>query len=173
MEQQTTAKVDRQATGLLDISFWSNIVVMVLIIGITAVNFFRAQTAQGALLSNASPELVLIVSAALVLYLGYGCFTVMTTKLRLNQAYISIDQAGVSGCSLEKPMMREPGEPFTAAFGEIRSVSIVGVPITKKHVAASLKIETADRSYVVPAPEGLHDLVNTLSERMTGGAAED
>jgi len=164
----TTARVDRQATGLLDVTFWSNVAVMLLLAAVSAVNTVRAGTEQGPLVRAAAPELVFAVSAALILYMGYGCFSAMATKRRLSRAFVSLDEAGVSGYALANPTAREAGEPFSLAYGELRFVGVVDVAITKKHAVPSLKIATQERGYIVPAPEGLREIVRLLAERMPG-----
>ncbi len=164
--QKITAKVDRQATSLLDFTFWSNIVVLAFITGVNIVNFNRASTEQGALLAAASPNLVLIVSLALILYMGYGCYGALSTKNRLHRVVLAMDDAGVSGVSLPNPTKNEQGEAFSISFDQIYSVSIVDIAITKKHTAPSLKIESVECAYFVPAPEGLKEIVRLIAERM-------
>jgi len=72
---RTTAKVDRQVTILLDIMFWSNAVVLLFIAVINAINLSRVNSGQTALITTATPSLVLVVSFAIVMYLGYNCFS--------------------------------------------------------------------------------------------------
>jgi len=81
--------------------------------------------------------------------------------------FVSLDDAGVSGVSLPNPMSSEPGEPFTIPYAQIQSVSVDGVAITKKHTALSLKLESDGKTYMVPAPEGLKEIVRQIAERMT------
>ena len=164
--QQTTVKADRQTTSLLDFMFWSNVVVIVAILGLNAINLTRANTPQGALVSVAEPQLVLIVSFALILYLAYGCYTSLATKRRLSQVFVTLNEAGVSGVSLPRPTTSEPAEAFSVTYDSIVSVSIEEIAITKNHVAPALKIETAEKSYLVPAPERLKELVSAIAERM-------
>ena len=139
--QETTAKVDRQATSLLDITLGSNVIVILIIIGINIVNLVRANSGQGALVNAAAPGLVVIVSLALVLYLLYGM-------------------------SLSNPTTGEQPQPFSVPFAQIRSVGMDGVALTKKHTVLALKLETEDRAYFVPAPEGLKELVQLISDNM-------
>ena len=164
--QKITAKVDRQATVLLDIMFWSNIIVLLFIVVINAINLVRVNLGQTALLTTASPSLVLLVSFAIVLYLGYNCFSSLAIKKRLNGVSVTLDEAGVSGLSLPSPTTSEKAEPFSVPFSQIETVSISEISITKKHMAPSLKIETAARAYYVPAPEGLKELVRTIADQM-------
>ena len=165
--EKITAKVDRQATSLLDISLGSNVIVILIIIAINIINLARANSGQGALVTAAAPGLVLIMSLALVLYLVYGCWGAFTTRRRLGRVFVTLDETGVSGVSLQNPTTSEPAEPFSVPYAQIQSVSVDGVAITKKHTALSLKIETAERAYLVPSPEGLKDLVQTIADRMT------
>ena len=147
--------------------FWSNIVVILAIVGLNILNFVRANTPQGALVSLAEPQLVFIVSVALILYLGYGCYTARSSKKRFGNVFVALDETGVSGYSLPRPATGESGEAFTIEYGDIVSVSIAEVAVTKKHVAPALKIETADKSFVVPAPADIKTLVNQIAEHMT------
>lgn len=160
-------KADRQVTSLLDFMFWSDLVVILAIVGLNIVNILRANGTQGAMITAAEPELVLIVSFALVLYLGYGCFNALSIKRRLGRVYASLDETGVSGVSLPNPMSGIAGEAFTVFYEKIVSVSIEEVAITKKHVAPSLKLETDEQVYIVPAPERLKEAVQQIAERMT------
>ena len=161
------AKADRQITSLLDFMFWSDLIVILVIVGLNIVNILRAGSTQGAMITAAEPELVLIVSFALVLYLGYGCFNALSIKHRLGLVYLSLDEMGVSGVSLPNPMSGIAGEAFTVSFEKIVSVSIEEVAITTKHVAPSLKLETDEQVYIVPALERLKEAVQQIAERMT------
>ena len=160
-------KADRQVTSLLDFMFWSDLVVILAIVGLNIVNILRANGTQGAMITAAEPELVLIVSFALVLYLVYGCFNALSIKRRLDRVYVSLDETGVSGVSLPNPMSGIAGEAFTVFYEKIVSVSIEEVAITKKHVAPSLKLETDEQVYIVPAPENQKEIVQQIAERMT------
>ena len=71
------------------------------------------------------------------------------------------------GVSLPNPMSGIAGEAFTVFYEKIVSVSIEEVAITKKHVAPSLKLETDEQVYIVPAPERLKEAVQQIAERMT------
>lgn len=164
--QKITARVDRQATVLLDFMFWSNAFVMLFIAVINAINLTRVNHGQTALLTTASPSLVLLVSLAITLYLAYNCFSSLATKRRLFAVTIMIDELGVSGFSLPNPTTSEKGELFFTSFSQIESVSIVEISITKKHMAPSLKIETDENAYYIPAPEGLKELVRTIADQM-------
>ena len=163
---QITAKVDRQTTILLDFMFWSNALVLAFIVVINAINLARVNMGQKALLTTASPQLVLLVSFAIILYLGFNCFNALAIKRRLVGISVSLDESGVSGLSLPSPTTNEKAEPFAVPFSQIETVSIAEVAITKKHMAPSLKIETAERAYYVPAPEGLKELVRTIADQM-------
>ena len=55
-------KADRNATSLLDFMFWSDLIVILVIVGVNIANILRANSGQGALVTAAEPELVLIVS---------------------------------------------------------------------------------------------------------------
>ncbi|MDD4311137.1 MAG: hypothetical protein PHW41_01485 [Eubacteriales bacterium] len=161
-----TAKVDRQATMLLDLTFWSNAVVLLFIVVINVINLARVSLGQTALLTTASPQMVLLVSFAIILYLGYNSFNALAIKRRLLGVSFTMDETGVTGTSLPNPAISEQGETFSVPFSQIVEVSIVEVSITRKHTAPSLKIETAERAYYVPAPEGLKELVREIAEQM-------
>ena len=163
---QITAKVDRQTTILLDFMFWSNALVLAFIVVINAINLARVNLGQTALLTTASPQLVLLVSFAIVLYLGYNCYNALAIKRRLVGVSVTLDNSGVSGLSLPSPTTNEKAEPFSVPFSQIETVSISEISITRKHMAPSLKIETAERAYYVPAPEGLKELVRTIADQM-------
>ncbi|NLI55074.1 MAG: hypothetical protein GX417_12260 [Clostridiales bacterium] len=163
-----TAAVDRQASSLLDITFWSNIFVILVLVGINAFNIARAGTEQGALITAASPVLVLIASLALAVWMGYACVDAMKTKRWLIKVGITLDESGVSGYALENPSLGKAGEPFSLRYSELRHVGVVEAAITKKHSFPSLKLSTADRSYIIPAPDGLDELIREISDRMTG-----
>ena len=164
--QKITARVDRQATVLLDFMFWSNIFVLLFIVVVNAVNFARVNIGQTALLTTASPSLVLLVSLAIILYLAYNCFSSLAIKKRLNRVSVTVDEAGITGLSLPSPMTNDKGELFLVSFSQIETVSIVEIAITKKHMAPSLKIETAEYAFYIPAPEGLKELVRTIADQM-------
>ncbi len=163
--EKMTRRVDRQATSLLDMTFWSNLIVILLIIILNIVNLIRSGLSQAAGSTIASPQLVILVSLALIVYMGYVSFNAMMTKKRLKGVVITVDDAGVTGYSMPNPTTNVPGEAFSIGYDQIRSISIEGVSISKKHVALSLKIETEEDVYVVPAPEGLNELAQTIEER--------
>lgn len=165
--EKITVRVDRQATSLLDISFWSNIVVILIIIGINAVNLLRGGTAQSSTSSSATPQLVIIVSLGLILYMGYISYSSLMTKRRLNKVFVSVDDSGVSGVSLPNPMMAQEGVSFSVPFSQIQSVSLDGAALTKKHTALSLKLEADGQTYVIPAPERLKEIETIISEHLT------
>ena len=165
--QKMTVKADRQVTSLLDFTFWSDFAVILAIVALNIVNLLRANGGQGAMITAAEPGLVLMVSFSLTIYLGYGCFNALSIKRRLARVYVSLDEAGVSGVSLPSPMSGRAGEAFTVSYGQIVSVSMEEVAITKKHAAPSLKLETDGQSYIVPAPERLKEIVQQIAERMT------
>lgn len=164
--QLITAKADRQTTSLFDFMFWSDVVVILAIVGLNIVNLSRANTEQGALVSVAEPQLVFIVSLALMMYLCYGCYTALATKKRFGNVFVTLNDAGVSGYSLPHPATGERGEVFSALYDDIVSVSLIEVAVSRKHIAPALKIETEENSFVVPAPEHVKELVNQIAERM-------
>lgn len=163
--EKMTRRVDRQATSLLDMTFWSNLVVILLIIILNIVNLIRSGLMLASNSTIASPQLVILVSLALIVYMGYICYSALMTKQRLKNVIISVDDAGVTGFSLPNPTMNVPGEAFSIGYNQIRSISIEGVAITKKHTALSLKIETDEQVYIVPAPTGINELAQAIEER--------
>jgi len=170
--QKTTAVVDRQATSLLGMTLWSNIVVSALLLIVNAVNLYRAEAGKELLISLASPEVVLILSLALCVWMAYGCVGVLATKRRLSRVYISCSEEGVEGVSMPNPTNSGEGEPFQLAYDEIRYVGVAEVPLTKKGTVPSLKLSDEKRNYVVPAPEKLEELVREIADRISGGSPQ-
>ena len=164
--QKINAKADRQVTSPLDFTAWINVAVIIAIIVLNFMNSKRIADGSGALLSALKPELLMIISFAMILYLSFGCFNALATKRRFSRVFVSLDEAGVSGVSLPHPAANEAGERFSIPFEAIRSVSIEDIAITRKHTAPSLKLETDERAYYVPAPEHLKELVTQIAERM-------
>ncbi len=159
-------KADRQTTSLLDFSFWSNVAIILLLVVANFANYAQVSAGKGPIFTFAAPELVMIASLALVLWLGYACIGLTATKRRLRLVRVTLDDTGVSGYALEHPSTPETGEDFFLAYQQIRYVGVVDVAITKKHNAPSLKIATDERGYVVPAPEQLLELVKRIAEKM-------
>ena len=151
--KEHTASVDRQATMLLDISIWSSMLVILLLLVINTVNMLRARAGGEPLISLASPDLILIASLAICVWLSRVCVT--CTEL------------GVSGVSLPNPSAGDSGEPFSLPYGEIRFVGLVEVALTKRHQVPSLQLKDEQRCYIVPAPEGLAELIRLIADRMT------
>lgn len=164
--QRIESKIDRQAASLLDIMFWSNIVVIALLVVINAVNFYRVGSGGEALVTIASPEIIGVASVLLVCYLVYGSARAMLTRARLNRVFVSVSDSGVAGFSLPEPMSKKKGVRFSVPFAEITEVSTVLVAISKKHEVPSLKIGCQECIYIVPAPENLRDIVAAVSDRM-------
>ena len=164
--QKINSRVDRQATSLLDIMFWSNIVVIALLAVINAVNFYRVGSGGEALVKIASPEIIGVASALLVCYLVYGCVRAMLTRARLNRVFLRVLETGLEGLSLPEPMTSKKGKRFSVPFLEITEVSTVLVAISKKHEVPSLKIGCVEQIYIVPAPENLREIITTMSEQM-------
>jgi len=158
--KKLTATVDRQAMSLLDITFWSNIVVTGVIVAINAVNLLR--TDGKSLISAASPEIVLLASALLCIWMAARAVSAVVTKNRLKEVSVSLGETGVEGVSLKDPMRERRGEYFSIAYADITQVLIVNVAITKKHTVPSLKIDGRDVSYVIPAPENLQLIQNEI-----------
>lgn len=162
-----TKGVDRQAAGLLSFMAWSNVAVIIAVIILNVVNMLRITSGEDALISVLDPQLFMIVSLALMLYLAYGCYQALSIGRRLSRVFVSLDEDGISGASLPQPVKNDMEARFSLPYDAIQSVSIVEVAITKKHTAPSLKLESAEQVYIVPAPEGLKELVNLIAERMT------
>ena len=164
--QQTTARVDKQVRSLFDLSFWSSIAVIILVIVSNFVNYYRTESMQQPLVSGTSPQLVLVISILLILWLIYGCVGNVLAKKRLIQAYITLDDAEVSGYSLPNPTMREAGEGFSLAYDQIQSVDVIAVAITRKHSTPALRLTTLEKQYVVPAIENISEVLKSISERI-------
>lgn len=164
--QKISSKVDKQATSLLDIMFWSNIVVIALLAVINAINLVRAGSGGEPLVKLASPEIIALASALLVCYLAYGCVRTMLTRIRLNRVSVVLTESGVEGVSLPEPMTSKKGKRFSTTFEEITEVSTVLVSISKKHETPSLKIGCGESIYIVPAPENLREIIAAVSDRM-------
>lgn len=167
--QQTTAQVDKQVKSLFDLSFWSSIAVIILVIVSNFVNYYRTESMQQPLVSGASPMLVLVISILLILWLIYGCVGNIIAKKRLVQAFITVDDAGVSGYSLANPTTPAEGESFSLTYEQIQSVDVIAVAITRKHSAPALRITTAEKQYVIPAIENISEIFKLVSEHIPNG----
>ncbi len=164
--QTTTIQVDRQATSLLDMTFWSNIAVMILLLVVNAVNLIRVNAGSEALITLAAPEMILIVSLALCVWLAFGCGSALATKKRLSHVYITCSDNGVDGISLPTPTERAAGESFALPYASIRFAGIVETPITKKHNVPSLKLSDGEKTYIVPALDDIDLALQTISDHM-------
>jgi hypothetical protein len=164
--QEMNCKVDRQVTSLLDITFWSNIVVIVLLIAINAVNFQRAATGGETLVKIASPELIAIISGILAIWMGVSCFTAMRVKARLKNVFIRLSETGVSGVSMPEPMNNKKGTAFEVAYKDITGIRAAETHVTTKSTISSLRIICGEREYDVPAPEHLQELMELLADRI-------
>ena len=164
--QKMESKIDRQAASLLDIMFWSNIVVIALLVVINAVNFYRVGSGGEALVTIASPEIIGVASVLLVCYLAYGSARAVITRARLNRVFVSVSETGVEGLSLPEPMSKKKGKRFSVLFTEITEVSTVLVAISKKHEVPSLKIGYQEFIYIFPAPENLREIIAAVSDQM-------
>ena len=164
--QQTTARVDKQVRSLFDLSFWSSIAVIILVIVSNFVNYYRTESMQQPLVSGTSPQLVLAISILLILWLIYGCVGNVLAKKRLVQAYITLDDAGVSGFSLPNPTTRETGVEFSLPYDQIQSVDVIAVAITRKHSTPALRLTALEKQYVVPAIENISEVLKSISERI-------
>ena len=164
--QKNTYSVDRQATSLLDITFWSNVVVITLLIAINAVNFQRAATGGETLVKIASPELIAIISGVLAVWMGVGCFTAMRVKARLKKVFLRLSETGVSGVSMPEPMNNKKGTPFEIAYADVTEIRAAEMHITTKSTVSSLRIVCGERQYDVPAPERMQELMELLADRI-------
>lgn len=164
-----TARVDRQIKSLFDLSFWSSIAVIILIAVSNFVNFFRVNAKQTPLVNGVSPNLVLIVSILLILWFIYGCVGNVLDKRRLVRAFVTLDDAGVSGYAIANPTLQGDGEDFSLTYGQIVSVDAIAVAITKKHSAPALRLKTLEREYIVPALENISEIIKLVSERILNG----
>lgn len=164
--QKNTYSVDRQAISLLDITFWSNVVVIALLFAINAVNFSRAAAGGETLVKIASPELIAIISAVLAVWMGVSCFTAMRVKARLKNVFIRLSETGVSGVSIPEPMSNKKGTAFEIAYGDITEIRIAEMHITTKSTVSSLRIVCGKQEYDIPAPEHLQELMELLSDRI-------
>jgi hypothetical protein len=165
--QKHTAFVDRQATMMLDMTFWSSMVVIVLLLVINTINMLRASSGGEPLISLASPDLILIASLAICVWLAFGGVRALATKKRLSRVCVCCSETSVEGVSMPNPANGDMGEPFSLLYQDIRFVGSVDVPLTKRQQVPSLKLKDDQRSYVVPAPEGLPEIVRLISDRMT------
>ena len=164
--QKNTYAVDRQATSLLDITFWSNIAVIALLIAINAVNFYRAATGGETLVKIASPELIAIISGILALWMGVSCFTAMRVKTRLKKVFLRLTETGVAGISMPEPMNNKKGRAFEVAYADITEIRTAEMHVTTKSTIASLRIVCGEQEYDVPAPEHLQELMELLADRI-------
>lgn len=164
--QKNTYSVDRQATSLLDITFWSNIVVIALLIAINAVNFSRAAAGGETLVKIASPELIAIISAVLAIWMGVSCFTAMRVKARLKNVFIRLSETGVSGVSMPEPMNNKKGTAFEVTYKDITGIRATETHVTTKSTVSSLRIVCGDREYDIPSPEHMQELMEILADRI-------
>jgi len=162
------SRVSKQATSLLDITFWSNLVVIALIVVINVINLLRASAQQGNLIEIASPEFVVVVSVILCVWMGVRALSAIFTKRRLGSVYISLTETGVEGVSMPEPMSGRKGESFSLAYREITEVHRVEVPITRRNPVPSLRIGNSEESYTIPAPEQMDELIRLISAQMPG-----
>ena len=165
--KECTASVDRQATMLLDMTFWSSVVVIVLLLTVNTVNMLRARAGGEPLISLAAPDLILIASLAICVWLAFGGVHALAIKKRLSRVCVTCSEEGVSGVSMPNPSSDEAGEPFSLAYREIRSVASVDIPLTKRQQVPSLQLKDDQRCYIVPAPEGLPELMRLIADRMS------
>lgn len=160
------SKVDRQATSLLDITFWSNVVVTAALVVINIVNIQREATGGEELIQIASPGLVIIVSAALGVWMITRAVSALVTKKRLKSVSIAVTESGVTGVSMPEPMTKKKPERFSIDFTDIREAGTVEIAITKKTNVPALKIGGAEEAYTIPAPERMKEILNIILERM-------
>lgn len=160
------SKVDRQATSLLDITFWSNIVVIAVVVVINIVNVIREDTGGKQLITFASPEFVLLISVVLCIWMLVRAISALVTKSRLKNVFIAISDDGIEGVSMPGPMTNKKAKNFSVAFDQVCEARTVEVAITKKHDVPSLKIGTVEESFIIPAPERLREILNLIIERM-------
>ncbi len=160
------SRVDRQATSLLDITFWSNIVVIAVVIGINIVNIMREDSGGEQLIAFASPEFVMIISTALCIWMLVRAISALVTKNKLKGVFIAVLDDVIEGVSMPEPMTTKQAKHFSVAFDQVCEARTVEVAITKKHDVPSLKIGTADESFTIPAPEHLREILNLIIERM-------
>lgn len=171
--QSRTASVDRQATMLLDMTFWSSVVVIVLLLIVNTVNMLRAGSGGEPLISLASPDLILIVSLAICVWLAFGGGQALATKKRLARVSVTCSDLGLSGISMPDPANGSEGEPFSLPYGDIRFVGSVEIPFTKRHMVPSLKLKDDQRTYIVPAPEGLPEIIRFISDQIKAQAIKE
>lgn len=164
--QEMNYKVDRQATSLTDITFWSNIAVIALLIAINAVNFYRAVTGGEMLVKIASPELIAIISGILAIWMGVSCFTAMRVKARLKKVHLRLTETGVMGISMPEPMNNKKGTAFEIAYADITEIHVAEMHVTAKSTISSLRIVCGKQEYDVPAPEHLQELMELLGDRI-------
>jgi len=164
--QKNNYAVDRQATSLLDITFWSNIAVIALLIAINTVNFYRAATGGEMLVKIASPELIAIISGILAIWMGVSCFTAMRVKARLKKVYLRLTETGVTGISMPEPMNNKKGTAFEIAYADITEIHIAEMHVTAKSTISSLRIVCGKQEYDVPAPEHLQELIELIGDRI-------
>ena len=164
--EKTIIHIDRQATSLLGITLWSNIIVSFLLLFVNAVNLYRAETGSELLIAFASPEMVFIISLALCVWMIFGCVSVVATKRRIGSVFLSYSDECIEGVSMPDPLSKRAGDPFQLKFSEIQFVGITEVPLTKRGTVPSLKISDGERVYVVPALEKLEETVKLISDHM-------
>jgi hypothetical protein len=165
--QTIKSRVSRQATSLLDIAFWSNLVVIAIVIVINVINLCRSAAQDERLIAIASPELVVIASALLCVWMAVRAISALLTKRRLRSVYICVTQDGIEGVSMPEPMSGRKGVPFSLPFREITELHKVETPIARRSTVPSLRIGNSEVSYTVPAPEQMEELMVLISDQMS------
>lgn len=181
MEETLHVKADKQVMSLLTINFWSNIVCIGLLAAINLYNLFRGNFGAAAKVAEAgserllSPELLLFLSVACIIWLVIRLIHTLRIKHRMEQVFLRLEGGTVSGISLAAPSASSheypDGRPFTIDASAMREVFLQDVALIQKQQAAALVIKTEDDTFVVPALAQLNLVRDSLTKLLQDSSA--
>lgn len=181
MEETLHVKADKQVMSLLTINFWSNIICIALLTAINLVNLFRGRFGAAAEAAEAgqerllSPELLLFLSVACIIWLVFRIISVLRIKHRMEQVFLRLEGSTVSGMSLAAPSAssREhpDGRPFSIDVSAMREVFIKEVVLIQKQQTQALVIRTENDTLVVPGLAQLKTVLGSLSQLVQDSSA--
>ena len=181
MEETLHVKADKQVMSLLTINFWSNIICIGLLAAINRFNLIRGRFGAAAEMAETgserllSPELLLFLSVACIVWLVVRIINVLRIKRRMEQVYLRLEGGTVSGMSLAAPSAssREhpDGRPFTIDAGDMREVFVKEVALVNKQQTQALVIKTENDTLVVPGLEQLKMIQGRLTQLLQDSSA--
>ena len=160
MKETWHVKVDTQVMSLLTIHFWSSPVCIVLLFAINLINYLRnsfglpADMVENEIGRLLSPDLVLLLSAACVIWLLMRAVKVRKVIRRMKHVYLCIDGEMVSGVSMAEPSVSsreyQDGRPFSIHASMMKDVFSKEVQVVQKQLTPALVIKTEDDVFVMP-----------------------